>query len=126
MDILELRGEIETKLNEGVNVILEIEVQGAANVKKRMPDAVAVMIAPPDYPNLERRLRGRGTNTEEDIQHRLARAKEELSLLPGYDYLVINYDGMLDKAVEDIFAILKVEQSRVLRNPDFVSEFYSK
>lgn len=120
------KGEIEEKLANGVHVILEIEVQGAMNVKRRMPEAVAVMIAPPDYPNLERRLRGRGTNTEEDIQNRLAKAKEELSTLPSYDYLVINYDGLLDKAVQDVFDIIKVEQDSVKRNSGFVVDFYGK
>ena len=120
------KGEIEKKLNAGVHVILEIEVQGAANVKKRMPEAVAIMIAPPNFPNLERRLRGRGTNTEEDIQNRLKRAESELAQLPNYDYLVINYDGMLDKAVQDVFDIIKVEQDSVKRNSGFVAEFYGK
>ena len=120
------KGEIEEKLNAGVHVILEIEVQGAANVKKRMPEAVAIMIAPPDFPNLERRLRGRGTNTEEDIRNRLKRAESELAQLPNYDYLVINYDDMLDKAVQDVFDIIKVEQDSVKRNSGFVAEFYGK
>ena len=120
------KGEIEKKLNAGVHVILEIEVQGAKNVKQRMPEAVAIMVAPPDFPNLERRLRGRGTNTEEDIQNRLKRAESELAQLPNYDYLVINYDGMLDKAVQDVFDIIKVEQDSVKRNSGFVAEFYGK
>ena len=120
------KGEIEAKLNAGVHVILEIEVQGAMNVKKRMPEAVAIMIAPPDFPNLERRLRGRGTNTEEDIQNRLAKAKVELASLSGYDYLVINYDDMLDEAVKDVFDIIKVEQNSVKRNSGFVEYFYGK
>ena len=120
------KGEIEKKLNEGVHVILEIEVQGAMNVKKRMPEAVAIMVAPPDFPNLERRLRGRGTNTEEDIQNRLAKAKVELASLSGYDYLVINYDDMLDEAVKDVFDIIKVEQNSVKRNSGFVEYFYGK
>jgi guanylate kinase len=120
------KGEIEEKLNAGVHVILEIEVQGAMNVKKRMPEAVAIMVAPPDFPNLERRLRGRGTNTEEDIQNRLAKAKEELSHLPDYDYLVINYDGMLDAAAQDVFDIIKSEQNSVKRNSGFAEYFYGK
>lgn len=120
------KGEIEEKLNAGVHVILEIEVQGAMNVKKRMPEALAIMIAPPNFPNLERRLRGRGTNTEEDIQNRLKKAGEELAQLPNYDYLVINYDDMLDKAVQDVFDIIKVEQDSVKRNSGFVAEFYGK
>lgn len=120
------KGEIEEKLNAGVHVILEIEVQGAMNVKKRMPEAVAIMVAPPDFPNLERRLRGRGTNTEEDIQNRLAKAKEELSRLPDYDYLVINYDGMLDAAAQDVFDIIKSEQNSVKRNSGFAEYFYGQ
>ena len=120
------KGEIEEKLSAGVHVILEIEVQGAMNVKKRMPEAVAIMVAPPDFPNLERRLRGRGTNTEEDIQNRLAKAKEELSHLPDYDYLVINYDGMLDAAAQDVFDIIKSEQNSVKRNSGFAEYFYGK
>ena len=114
------------KLANGVNVILEIEVQGAMNVKKALPEAVAVMITPPDYPTLEARLRGRGSNTEEDIANRLRRSSEELALLSEYDYVVVNENDGADRAAQRILDILDCERCRVTRNTAFADQFFGR
>ncbi|MDE6373616.1 MAG: guanylate kinase [Clostridia bacterium] len=97
---------VEEKLNGG-DVILEIDVDGALNVKRAKPDAVLVMIAPPDKQTLYARLRGRNTEDESVISRRLDRADYELGKSPLYDYVIINDD--LDKAVGEVVAILEKE-----------------
>ena len=99
------RSEVEARLEQGITVILDIEVQGAAQVKSKMPEAVTVFLAPPSLEALEARLRGRGTETEEKIRARLATAEKELLLAPTYDHTVINIDP--DQAAEEIRAILE-------------------
>ena len=108
--------EAEEVLKSGKNLILEIEVEGAENVKKKYPDAVLVLLLPPSYSVQEQRLRGRGTETEEKITQRLARAKEEILHADSYDYVVYNYDGMDREAANDILAIVKAEQRSIGRN----------
>ena len=77
-------------LQKGVSVILEIDVQGARQVKARMPESVSVFILPPSFEELERRLRGRGTESPEKVEKRLAAAKEEMAHAPEYDYQIVN------------------------------------
>lgn len=91
---------VDEKLKEGKNVILEIDVCGAAKVKEKRPDAILVFILPPSMQVLEERLRGRGTETEEDIKSRLARATEELEAASIYNYLIMNTE--LSAAVEKL------------------------
>ena len=95
-------------LENGRDVILEIEVQGALKVKKNFKDAVLTFIVPPSLDELEARLRGRNTETEEQIQKRLSTAKGEFEKISEYDYVVEN--NTVDEAVEDIFAILRSEK----------------
>jgi guanylate kinase len=104
------------KTEDGRHLILEIEVEGARNVKRIYPRAVSVFIAPPSLEILEARLRGRGTNTEEDIRNRMRTAMAELGRIVDYDYVVVNEDGMAEAAAEQIYQILKSEQLRVGRN----------
>lgn len=104
-------------LDQGINVILEIEVVGAMKVKALMPDAVTVLLLPPDFEILEARLRGRGTNTEEDIQRRLAKAREEVARYAEYDYVVINQTDGADEAACEIISIVQAEKNRTVRNP---------
>lgn len=108
--------EAEEVLASGKNLILEIEVEGAENVKKKYPDAVLVLLLPPSYSVQEQRLRGRGTETEEKITERLARAREEILHAPSYDYVVYNYDGKDKEAAEDIMAIVNAEKHSLARN----------
>ena len=93
-----------TGLAAGKWVVLEIDVQGAQAVAERFPDAITIFLRPSTREELERRLRGRGTETEEAIRRRLARADRELALADRYQYQVIN-DNM-DQAVQEICAIL--------------------
>ena len=110
------RERVDAMLNEGINVILEIEVIGAMKIKKLIPDAVTVLLLPPDYKTLEARLRGRGTNTEEDILMRLEQAKREVGNFANYDYIVINEDGASDEAALQIISIVDAEKHRTARN----------
>lgn len=116
---------VESQLAQGKHVILEIEVQGALQIKAQHPDAVLVMVLPPDYTTLEARLRGRGTNTEEDIKNRLARAREELRVLPDYDYVIVNENGRSAEAAARLVEIAKCEQHRTSRNPDVHTKFFA-
>ncbi len=118
--------EVEESLEAGRNVILEIEVEGAMQIKKKCPDALLVMIAPPDFETLEARLRGRGDDVTEDvIQKRLNTAKKELAKLGEYDYIVVNGDNMIDETAHDIIGIVYSEMHRVPRNKDFTSKFFA-
>lgn len=86
------RSYVLSLLGRGVSVILEIDVQGAMQVKQRMPESVSVFILPPSFEELESRLRGRGTETPEKIETRLAAARREIEMAPAYDYQIVNDD----------------------------------
>ncbi len=101
------------KLEQGINVILELEVRGAMWVKRKMPDAVTVFITPPTFSELEKRLRRRNTEPEEVIQGRLRTAKDEYCLMENYDYIVIN--DSVDRAVAEIMAIICAENCKTSR-----------
>jgi len=107
------RAEIEAKLEAGIHVLLEIEVQGAMQVKAKMPQAVTIFLSPPSITILEERLRGRGTDTEEKIRKRLETATAELANLHLYDYLIIN--DTIDRAVEEFNAILLAEECKIIK-----------
>ena len=115
---------VQKQLDKGLNVILEIDVQGGLQIREKFPEVLLIMVAPPDSKSLEARLRGRGTNTEEDILGRLKRAHEELALLPVYDYLVISRDNKSAEAAEEICGIVHAEKNAAKRNTDFINEFY--
>ena len=115
--------EAEEVLASGKNLILEIEVEGAENVKRKYPDSVLVLLLPPSYTVQEQRLRGRGTETEEKITERLARAKEEIFHASSYDYVVYNHDGKDTEAAGEILAIVTAEKCSLSRNPR-VAESY--
>lgn len=102
------REYIPKMLEAGKNVVLKIEVEGAANIKKLFPDCVSVFILPPSFAELERRLRKRGTETEETIKKRVGIAKIEMSFVKNYDYVIINEN--LDDAVKDFIAIIEAEK----------------
>ncbi len=92
----------------GKELLLDIDVDGAANLKMRFPDGVFIFLAPPSREELEKRLRGRGTESEEQVQKRLARVAYELGAARGYDYLVFN--DKLEETVDGLLAIIKAEQ----------------
>ena len=110
------RREAEEALKNGRNLILEIEVKGAENIKKIFPEAVLIMLLPPSFAVQEKRLRGRGTETEEKINARLERTKEEIKQYKLYDYIVYNEDGGAEKTAEDLRAIVRAEKLRSERN----------
>lgn len=87
--------EVERLRNEGKNVLLEIEVQGATQVQKKCPDALSIFIIPPSMDELENRIRGRRSEPEEIIQQRLAKASHEMKMIPQYKYIVCNDDPKL-------------------------------
>ena len=92
------RDWVEEQMEQGKNVILEIELQGAFQVREKMPETVLIFIMPPSMEELERRLRGRGTESEEEIQRRLSRAEEELAFVDRYDHVIVNED--VEKSVD--------------------------
>jgi guanylate kinase len=105
---------VEEMLDQGKDVILEIEIQGAVKVKEKYPEAVLVFVTIPDGETLRQRLVGRGTETEEVIASRLARAVEEAEGIEVYDYLLVNDD--LETAVDEFHGIIQSEHARISRN----------
>lgn len=114
---------IEDNLNAGTDVLLDIEVVGAAKVRQRCPDAVFIFIGPPSFEALSERLHGRGTDSEEVIAGRLEKAKEELKEVPNYDYLVIN--EQVPDAVHEIESILTAAACRVENRTNFIKGVYA-
>lgn len=112
---------IEEKQAAGIDVLLDIEVQGAANVRAKCPDAVLVFTIPPTYAELERRLRGRNTDDEETICKRLSRALEEIREIAKYDYLVVN--DQVDNAVAELDVIMSAAQCRVSARQEIIDNF---
>lgn len=112
---------VEEQLEAGRNIILEIEVQGALQVKEKYNDAVLIFTMPPTLTELRRRLENRGTEDKETIDKRMKRAEEELEYLPKYDYLVIN--DTVDEAVKDVDIIVKAERMKCSRNPELKKKF---
>jgi guanylate kinase len=99
-----LRSELEERVEAGVPVVLEIEVQGARQVRAAMPEAVQVFIAPPSLPALRTRLVGRGTDDEAEVERRLRVAEEELTAQPEFAHVVVN--DRLDEALERLTTIV--------------------
>ena len=112
------RAYVEKRLAEGMNVILDIEVQGARQVRRKMPEAILIFVAPPSMEELERRLRGRGTDAESAIEGRLIRARQEYQEADFYDYLIVNDD--LEKAAAQLNAIIEAEHCRFADWADYL------
>lgn len=104
---------IEARFAEGRSVIKDIDVQGAAQIRRNYPGAVFVYVVPPSREDIERRLRGRSTESEEAVQRRLAAVASELEQWKAYDYLVINDD--LEKAAQDLTALIRTHRLRISR-----------
>ena len=102
---------VDMAMEEGKDVILDIEVQGAIQVSEKRPETVRIFVAPPSWTELERRLNQRGTDSPEKIHQRLQRAKEEMESASFYDYIVIN--DSVEKAVDELDAIMTAEHCRV-------------
>lgn len=111
------REYVERCLDDGKDVILEIEVQGARKVKEKIPEAVLIFVTPPSAEELRARLVGRGTESMEVIESRLSRANEEAVVMPDYDYLLVNDD--LEQCVEAMHRIIQAERCKMRRNETF-------
>lgn len=105
---------VEEKLKEGKDVLLEIDVQGALGVKKNFHEGVYIFLVPPSMQELEKRIRGRATETEEQIQSRLGKARGEMDKLPYYDYVIMNDN--IKNVVHKIKCIIEAEKLKVSRN----------
>lgn len=106
--------EVKKQLNNGNEVVLEIEVQGALQVREKMKDAIFIFIAPPSIDALYKRLRKRGTESEEIIQARIDKSRRELTLAYKYDYIVVN--DTVDNAADRIMAIIRAEHAKTERS----------
>ena len=118
------RSGVEQKLAQGKDVILKIEVNGAMNIKKLYPDCTLIFILPPSMAELERRLRKRGTETEEKIIERTAQARAELEYAKNYDYLIVN--GELETAVDDLIAVIRAEKLTRTRQLSLLEQLKSE
>ncbi|MEA5060586.1 MAG: guanylate kinase [Candidatus Pelethousia sp.] len=116
------RAYVEQHLLAGEDILLDIDVQGALNVKKCCPDAVMMFLAPPSMSALKSRLVGRGTESQEAVERRFHEAFAELSHVEEYDYLIVN--DVLDKAVMELEQVIAAERLRVSRNGNFIARFH--
>ncbi|VAX26115.1 Guanylate kinase [hydrothermal vent metagenome] len=102
-----LKSFINSKMENGKSVVLEVDVKGALKIKKEYPDAVAIFISPPSIEELKRRLRDRKTESDEDLQKRIERAEMEIGYQKYFDYVVVNDD--LERAKKEVYEILNKE-----------------
>lgn len=116
--------EVMDLMNDGIDVVLEIDIQGALQVKEVYPEGVFIFILPPSMAELRKRITGRGSETEESLERRLGEAFREVSYIDKYDYCVIN--GDLQEAVERVTAIITAEHSRVSEDVYKIIERYKE
>ena len=112
------RAYVEEKLAEGLNVLLDIEIQGARQVSEKVPEAVKIFVIPPSLEELRRRLENRGTETAETIEGRLQRARQEYAEAVFYDYIIVNDDA--DVAAAELEAILTAEHCRAAERAEYL------
>ena len=112
------RAYVEEQLEAGMDLILEIEIQGALKVKEKFPETLLLFVTPPTAKELRSRLKGRGTETEDVIDFRMNRAKEEAEGMNRYDYLIVN--DVLEECVEQVHRIIQGEHRRSYRNMAFI------
>lgn len=120
------RAHVHEYLESGRDVILEIEVDGAMQIKKRMPEAILVFIIPPDMKTLRARLTGRGTESADMIDARIARAYEELKLADRYDYVIINRENATEETAQKLLCIAEAEAMRASRNTELINRLISE
>jgi len=107
------RKEISQALSKGKDVIVKVDVQGAATIKRILPQAVCVFLRPPSMEELERRLRQRHSESAKDLALRLQKAEEEMKSLPLFDHVLTSYQGKLDEAISQIQSIVAAEKRQV-------------
>jgi guanylate kinase len=115
-----LLSEVDPYIENGINVILEIEVQGAMSVMKKRPDALSIFVLPPSMKELRRRLEKIGTEAQEVIEERLSKAAWEISHAEKYDYVIVN--GPLEEAVSDFFAVVRGEELKASSMSETINE----
>ena len=105
--------QVRRALSSAKDVLMRIDVQGAATVRRLVPEATLIFLTASSERELERRLRARGGDSPEQIQRRISTARDEMKRLPEFDYVVVNRDGELDRAADDVLAIIRAEHCRV-------------
>ena len=110
---------VEEMLAKGKNVILEIEIQGAMQIKSKNPEAVLIFVTPPSFEELRNRLVGRGTETADVIESRLRRASEEAEGMSSYDYILVN--DQVEDCVDRLHQIILSERAKAQRNEEFIN-----
>jgi len=115
-----LRDEVEKRLNAGDDIILEIEVQGAMQMKEKYANGVYIFVLPPSFEELESRLINRGTETMDIVKKRLNRALEEFELISRYDYILVN--DIIEEATAKLEAIVAAEKAKTKRNVELIRE----
>ncbi|MDO4297645.1 MAG: guanylate kinase [Lachnospiraceae bacterium] len=118
------RDYVEDQMEQGRDVVLEIEIQGALKVKQKYPETLLLFVMPPDAETLASRLRGRGSETEDVIHSRLARAVQEAEGVEQYDYMIIN--DVLDESVEKLHYLIESQHYKINRNLDFIEQIRSE
>ncbi len=111
---------VEKMLESGRNVLLEIEVQGALKVKEKNPDMLLAFVVAPSVEEIRNRLNGRGTESKQVIEERMAQIKREVQIIPKYDYLIVNED--VDRSVEILNNIVESERCKVEKNREFIEK----
>lgn len=114
------RDYVEQKMNEGKDVILEIEIQGALKVKEKYPETLLLFVMPPSAEELRRRLTGRGTETADVIEARLKRAADEAKDMDRYDYILVN--DKIDECVVQMHNLIQCQHHKVSQNMDFINQ----
>ncbi len=118
------KGYVMDKINAGEDVLLEIDIQGALQVKERYPQGVFIFILPPSLDELRKRIIGRGSETEESFNTRFSSAFEEIKLVDHYDYFIVNDE--VDKATDLMVSIIVAERNRVLGNVEEIIKEFKK
>lgn len=118
------RGPVEKAVNDGKDIIIEVDVNGAAQIRQKLPEAVSVFIMPPSFAELKRRLIGRGTESEELIEKRLNSALGEIRRAEEYDYIIVN--DSIAAAVEDISSVISSCGFKTDRQKKIIDEVLSK
>lgn len=117
-----LKSEVESRIAQGQNVVLDIDVQGALNVMERFPDCVSVFILPQSFRELRARLEGRGTEDREEVERRMANARREVACQPRYQYAIVNRTGAAEEAYAQLWAVVQAEKLRTTRYFPVVTE----
>lgn len=120
------KAHIAEELSSGRDVILEIEVDGAMQIKKQMPEAILIFMVPPSMKALRERLIGRGTESADVIEARIARAYEELRLAHKYDYIIVNKENSIDETAQRLIDIASAESLRTSRNEELINKLISE